>query len=373
MRDFSLLLKYKICYLQQSSLIDKYLYGKYTKKEFEIKTCNEILYELSGYGFISIFGFNTSSFRDALYNYLLLVPNSELLQCKWAKENNLNYSKKNWEKEILAAQIEKFQPDVIYTGNYFLFTKELKKYLPKVKLYALWNASPMQEGIDLSHFDIGISFNKVYHKNLQERGVKNIEYNSFYIDPKIKTRLDRMNLKQDIDIAFVGRYSQMFKDRNKFLYDIYKEFKNNYSIQYYLLTNSRLKGLVPMLPWNLLRVYNKPVFLEDMFKVFNRSKIVLNTHSNITGEYKGNMRVYEALASGSFMLSDYGVYPEYLEDGKDFVTYRNNKDMVEKIEYYLKHDEERKEIALNGYNKISKYYSTDIGSQNLEKIFEKYL
>jgi glycosyltransferase involved in cell wall biosynthesis len=373
MKDFSLSQKYRICYLQQSSLIDSYLKSTYLALELNQKSCNEIMKELTNYGFISLFGLNTIDLNRKSSNYLLLVPNSAILQKKWAKENNIKHSEHNWQKEILAAQVETFQPDVIYTGNYGFFTQEMKEYLPKVKLCALWNASPMKEGIDLSHFDLGISFNEVYHQHLQKRGIKNVEYNSFYIDIGIKNRLDDMNLKKDIDIAFVGRYSPMFKIRNQFLYDIYSHFKTDYHIQYYLLTGTRLRGLIPILPWRLLKVYNKPVFLKDMFKVFNRSKIVLNTHSNITGTSKGNMRVYEALGSGSFMLSDEGIYPEHLVAGEDFVTYKNNADMIEKIDYYLKHDKEREEIALNGYNKISKYYSTEIGSQNLEKIFTKYL
>lgn len=354
----------KIFYIQQASIIDWYL-NKFYKNDLNNHS-TVLLDKLSTFGFAKLFGIN---FEE----HYLSVANSFILQTKWAQENDFSYSEQNWEKEILAAQIEKFQPDVIYTGNHNLFTKEMKKYLPKVKLYALWNASPMQEGIDLSHFDVGTSFNEVYHQHLQKRGIKNIEYNSFYIDPEIKNRLDAMNLKKDIDIAFVGRYAPMFKDRNQFLYDIYKEFKNDYNIQYYLLTVKRFKGLIPVLPWKLLKAYNKPVFLEDMFKVFNKSKIVLNTHSNITGEGKGNMRVFEALGSGSFMLSDDGIYPEHLIAGEDFVTYKDNKDMVEKIDYYLKNDKEREEIALNGYKKISKYYTTEIGSQNLEKIFGKYL
>jgi len=323
---------------------------------------------LKSFGFSDLFAIDKYN-----KNFFDTVVNSKYIQKKWAKENALKYNEDNWQKEILAAQVEKFKPDVIYTGNHGFLTKEMKEYLPKAKLYALWNASPMQEGIGLSHFDLGISFNEVYHQHLQKRGIKNIEYNSFYIDPEIKNRLDSMNLQKDIDISFVGRYAPMFKTRNQFLYDVYSNFKKDYNIQYYLLTGSRLRGLIPMLPWKLLSSYNKPVFLEDMFKVFNRSKIVLNTHSNITGSVKGNMRVFEALGSGSFMLSDDGIYPEHLVAGEDFVTYKNNKDMIEKIDYYLKNDNEREEIALNGYNKISKYYSTDIGSQNLENIFKKYL
>jgi len=361
----------KIFWVQTASMIDYII----NKQKYNLMKFEEAIKDLNIYGFSSLFGIDIKKLFKANRNIQIFtnVTNSYFIQTKWAEENNFKYSEKNWKKEILAAQIEKFKPDVIYTGNYTLFNKELKKYLPKVKLYALWNASPIPEGIDLSYFDVGISFNKVYHENLIKRGILNVEYNSFYIDPSIKNKLDEMNLSQDIDIVFAGRYSSMFKNRNQFLYDIYNAFKKNYNIQYYLLTEKRLKGLIPMIPWRLLKAYNKPVFLEDMFKVFRRSKIVLNTHSDITGKVKGNMRIYEVLGSGSFMLSDEGIYPKHLIAGEDFVTYKNNKDMIDKISYYLKNDKEREEIALNGYKKISKYYNTKIGSQNLKKIFAKYL
>lgn len=364
----------KIFFIQTASMIDHVVKNDLTI--LDPLSFEEILKKYCMFGFFSLFGIDRDRlFKKKSEDILIFanVTNSRYIQTKWAKENGVKYSEKNWQKDILAAQIESFQPDVIYTGNHILFNKQMKEYLPKAKLYALWNASPMQEMVDLSHFDVGISFNSIYHEHLQKRGIKNVEYNSFYINPEIKSRLEAMNLPQDIDIAFVGRYAPMFKDRNKFLYDVYDAFKKEYNIQYYLLTSKRLRGLIPLIPWRLLKAYNKPVFLEEMFKIFNRSKIVLNSHSNITGECKGNMRVYEALGSGSFMLSDYGVYPEHLEDGNDFVTYKNNKDMIEKIDYYLKTDKEREEIALNGHKKISQYYSTDIGSQSLEKIFGKYL
>lgn len=363
----------KVFFIQTASLIDHVI--NIDIENYKKLSYKEMLIKLSNFGFFSLFGISQKYVFGDVSNFKLFVnvTNSKFIQTKWAQENDFKYTEKNWQKEILAAQIEKFQPDVIYTGNYVFFNKDMKKYLPKAKLYALWNASPMKEGIDLGYFDLGLSFNGVYHHHLQKRGVKNTEYNSFYIDPEIKNRLTLMQLEKNIDISFVGRYAPMFKDRNQFLHDVYGQFKRKYNIQYYLLTSTRAKGLVPMLPWRMLRAYNKPVFLEDMFKVFNKSKIVLNTHSNITGTGKGNMRVYEALGSGSFMLSDEGIYPEHLIAGDDFVTYKDSRDMKEKISYYLNNGKEREEIALNGYNKIKKYYSTEIGSQNLEKIFGKYL
>lgn len=364
----------KIFFIQTASKIDKIL-----SKDIEnikILSFEAILKRYMSFGFISLFGIDNSKlFRVSESGVSLFsnVANSKYIQSKWASENDYKFNESNWQKEILAAQIEHFQPDVIYTGNYSLLDKKMKKYLPSARLYALWNASPIKYGIELNHFDIGLSFNSIYLEQLNKRGIDNTEYNSFYIDPDIKNRILEMSLSDDIDVAFVGRYSPMFKDRNKYLHDIYKAFKKDYNIQYYLLTGKRFKGLIPILPWKVLKAYNKPVFLEDMFKVFGRSKVVLNAHSNITGEHKGNMRVFEALGSGSFLLTDYGKYPENLIDGKDFVSYKNKNDLLDKIKYYLINDSERLEIANNGYEKVSKYYNTRVGSETLVRIFGKYL
>jgi glycosyltransferase involved in cell wall biosynthesis len=355
----------RIFFITQSSKIEEIILKKNYPNSFDFK---QVMTDLKNFGFSELFGI--CKHNKCLFD---TVANSWYIQTKWASENNVSYGKSNWQNEILAAQIEKFQPDVIYTSSYDLLSSKNKEYLPKAKLYALWNASPIPDRVDLSHFDLGLSFNLKYRERLKKKGIKNVEHNTFYIDPKIKKRLEGLHLLKDIDISFVGRYDDMFKNRNQLLYDVSSAFKMNYNVQYYLLTAKRFRGLIPTFPWRLLSVYNKPVFLEDMFKIFFKSKIVLNTHSDITDDHKGNMRVFEILGSGSFMLSDNGIYPENLVDGKDFVLYKNKKDMLNKIQYYLNNEDERFEIANNGYKKITKYYNTQIGANNLVKIFSKYL
>ena len=41
-------------------------------------------------------------------------------------------------------------------------------------------------------------------------------------------------------------------------------------------------------------------------------------------------------------------------DGEDLVMYSSMEDLVEKVAYYLEHDEEREQIAGNGYEKLKK-------------------
>ena len=64
------------------------------------------------------------------------------------------------------------------------------------------------------------------------------------------------------------------------------------------------------------------------------------------------------MGSGGFLLSNYQEdFLEYFEPGVDFDYYDSCQDLLNKIDYYLSHEEERQEIAKNGYEKIKKYHT----------------
>ena len=48
----------------------------------------------------------------------------------------------------------------------------------------------------------------------------------------------------------------------------------------------------------------------------------------------------------------------FFEEDKEIVLYSNKREAVKKINYYLKNEDKRLEIAMNGYNKVKKYYTT---------------
>ena len=50
----------------------------------------------------------------------------------------------------------------------------------------------------------------------------------------------------------------------------------------------------------------------------------------------------------------------------DLVTFGSVEDCLDKISYYLEHEEERRRIALRGRSKVNKEFSYQIG---LEKLF----
>lgn len=94
--------------------------------------------------------------------------------------------------------------------------------------------------------------------------------------------------------------------------------------------------------------YGQALF-EEVASRFGNSKIVFN----IAMKDDTNMRCFEALGSGSFLLTDRVEHIEELfEDKKHLVLYDGLDDMIEKANYYLKHDDQRNAIARAGYEHV---------------------
>ena len=98
-------------------------------------------------------------------------------------------------------------------------------------------------------------------------------------------------------------------------------------------------------------VYYERYFLEEMAQVFSQSKIVFN-HA-VKNDL--NMRVFEAMASGSMLLTDeaagYGL-TELFADRKHLVIYRDEKELLELAGCYLGNDAQREEIAEAGRREV---------------------
>lgn len=95
----------------------------------------------------------------------------------------------------------------------------------------------------------------------------------------------------------------------------------------------------------------------EMPKVFYLSKINLNITSRSI-ESGIPLRVWDIMAVGGFCLTNYQPeLEEYFEIGKDLEVFHDLKELEEKIAFYLKHEDQRVRIAINGYKKVKKYHS----------------
>ncbi len=99
------------------------------------------------------------------------------------------------------------------------------------------------------------------------------------------------------------------------------------------------------------RIDDRQVWGDELHTLLGSAKIVLNiTRTDFFGAETGvNLRIFEALAAGCFLLTDHcEEIREIFAIGTELETYRSSEELADKVRYYLEHDDERERIARAG-------------------------
>jgi tetratricopeptide (TPR) repeat protein/glycosyltransferase involved in cell wall biosynthesis/ubiquinone/menaquinone biosynthesis C-methylase UbiE len=162
-------------------------------------------------------------------------------------------------------------------------------------------------------FDVVFLAHRDYVQKLKDAGIKHVYWLPVGCDPEIHGKRDVAKIHE---IGFAGTISDNHPRRSALLEKLRAKFD----------------------------VHAERVFLGDMAEMYSASKIVFNNAIR----YDLNMRVFEALCSGTMLLTDDAeALRELFEDGRHLVIY-NDAEIAEKADYYLKHEEKRERIAAAG-------------------------
>jgi spore maturation protein CgeB len=96
--------------------------------------------------------------------------------------------------------------------------------------------------------------------------------------------------------------------------------------------------------------------------IYSQCKMMLNIHNPSMAD-GGNLSTFEIPASGGFQVIDH-YWPEWFIEGKEVVSFSSIEQLKQLIDYYLKHEEEREEIAQRGRERT-------LRDHTYEKRFEK--
>ena len=107
------------------------------------------------------------------------------------------------------------------------------------------------------------------------------------------------------------------------------------------------------------RNFNPPVSDLEMISIYNQSKIslgflevFLNHDSSSMPLYHLHLREFEVPMCGSLYVTNYcEEITEFYEPDKEIILYRNEYELLSKISFYLKHENEAKKIRENGYKR----------------------
>jgi hypothetical protein len=129
------------------------------------------------------------------------------------------------------------------------------------------------------------------------------------------------------DVAFVGNVNN--EKRIDFLDRMFKEFPNFYFGQ---------------------------ARFQEAAKKFSQAKICLNV-SHVDDI---NMRTFEIMGSGNFLLTEWiPTIEELFQDGVHCAMFKTFDEAVDKAKYYLAHDDERERIAKAGYEECMRKHTID--------------
>ena len=101
-----------------------------------------------------------------------------------------------------------------------------------------------------------------------------------------------------------------------------------------------------------------PLTDEEMVKMYSRSKISLgfsscgDTHRTNERILQVRLRDFEAPMSGAFYMVEYmPELEEFFEIGNEIVCYHDPMDLVDRVRYYLSHENEREHIRQAGHQR----------------------
>ncbi|HOM27424.1 MAG TPA: glycosyltransferase [bacterium] len=233
--------------------------------------------------------------------------------------------------------VENFKPDyIIYLSGYYEFTLETLKKLREKSILIGWFFDDEFRFENYTKYYLPYFDFFVTHSIEAIEKYENFNVNVIHVLPSdgVPFYPDWDKKEEIYDVSFIGFKTE---DRERYI---------NY------LKNLNLNIFLAGYGWEKYLTFN------EMNEVFRKSKINLCFTKTFNNKRQWKGRIFEVMLQGGFMLTEYVTYLEkYFEIGKEIDCFDNEKELVDKVKYYLKNEKKRKEIAKNGWKKCIENYT----------------
>jgi hypothetical protein len=260
--------------------------------------------------------------------------------------NRLRPFKDRWKLNAIVDYINSYKPDVILVREQIGIPSDLWHGFRNKSLIVSRIATPVPRHWSHTDFDLILTSTEAFKTFFELNGVPSyINQNGF--DERVLGELKQGQKKYNS--TFVGGLG------DKFWINRTKCFR-------YLVKNTDI------LWWG----YNEEIFPEtdeirqrhrglasglEMLQIYKDSKIVFNDYGEIADGMGVNQRIFEVLGVGSFLLTRQADNLNQRFPKDIFGTFTDEKDCLDKINYYLKNEKEREEMAKAGQDYIMKHYN----------------
>ncbi len=357
-------------FLQLHTFYDHYLTEFYTRNPHLISAIYEDQISSivsDGYGAVHIF---PRYMQKIGYESQFIIANCKQAQIQWAKENNISYKDSPTSiYEISQKQIDIFKPDILYLSDPITLDSRFIKGLSwKPSLIMGWRGATVPETTDWTMFDIILSHLSLCRNSALEHGAKSVDH--FF--PGFPTSLSIPFKSKQWDVVFSGSWMPLHSTRNSYLlglaqHPIFTSGKCNLGLFIETFQSAQLPSEIAMFNhgarWGL-----------EMYSALKSGRIVINAEANHGKGEAGNMRLFEATGVGAFLLTEYqDNIEDYFEPGVEVETFKTVQELIDKIQYYLAHKDEREAIAKRGQQRCFQAYSMQKRAIEFDRIIKKHL
>lgn len=168
--------------------------------------------------------------------------------------------------------------------------------------------------------------------------------------------LDLPDIVKDIDVGFLGT---LWESRASYIDNVIsKGFK--------IYTNGGLFTDGKIITATNRKTVTNWIPYIDYLNLTSRLKISLNFSYLNEGKYQVRGRVWETMLCKTLLLEeDNPVTCRYFTPYVDYVPFTDIDDLIDKVRYYLSHEDEYDTIRLHGWETVTKYYNAKIFWQSI--------
>lgn len=321
------------------------------------------------------------------------LANVEPLQKRWAMENDVAAGP-DWLEAVALAQINAFQPDVVFVSDFATlqgpFLRRLRRACPSVRLLIGWCGAPAKNQEVFGEYDLVLSNIPGVVERFRAGGVPS-QHLRHAFGPEVLGRLGA-EARPTAAFAFLG--SVVLGDgghhgRAQLLQTLSTatplEIWANVSRSRRARLVERLGAVLPQLVYERLpgapllaatKAWRSrpPLFGLAMYGQMRASKVCLNSHIDLSHQSASNMRLFEATGVGACLLTDWkSDLATVFEPDREVVTYRSAAECVDKALYLLEHEDECRDIAAAGQRRTLRDHTFDQRAFQLDAIIREGL
>lgn len=288
------------------------------------------------------------------------------VKAKTGLKEKIRKRKNQYTQEIVDRYIQKFCPDVIFVRSQPLPSQFWRKYRFTALLVSRLSARLPKEWHP-NDWDLIYTDQPDFQTFFELHGVPTI-MNDQGFDKRIVEEL--RPVKKQYPCTFVGGLgTQNFLKRTEFINSIADKTDFMWWGYWWKYGHDGRKFKdFPVLK----QCYQGTTSGMEMYQIYADSKICLNDYVDTANGIGFNQRIFEVLGTGGFLLTRYAsnfkkVFPDDI-----FVTYQNERECLDRINYFMKADKEREEIAAAAKKFIAENYDYSRITLEFGEDLEKY-